>query len=168
MVAPVARWRIRTATDFGLANAEVIAQACREARVPFYVACALFEKESKGRNVWGNDKGGMFADLPADLLVTKGGYEIFEYYVVELNRTSNGVGPAQITWRGFFPDMRKKGLKPWDVHDNMLYGLQLLYLYKQEKGATWEDAGTAYNGAESYGIDFMMKVVEWKKRLRVK
>lgn len=164
---PVSETRIQAAEDFGLRNADQIALACREAGVPFFVACALFEKESGGRNLWGNDVGGMFADLPNDWLVTKGAFEIFEFYVVTKQQTSNGVGPAQITWRGFFPDMRAKGLKPWVPHDNMLYGLQLIHDYKNVKGATWEDAGTKYNGARSYGEDFAEKVAEWKNRLAV-
>jgi hypothetical protein len=165
-IEPVAPERIVIAQDFGLKNVDYIAIACREAGVPFPVACALFEKESKGINQWGNDEDGFFRELPPEFLVTKSTFEVFEYYVMELGRKSNGVGPAQITWKGFFPDMRKRGLWPWNVHDNMLYGLELLHLYKAKLGATWETAGTAYNGQKSYGIDLAEKVNEWRERLR--
>jgi hypothetical protein len=158
--------KIRIATQFGLENATTIALAARKAEVPLAVASALFEKESMGRNIWGNDRGGVFEPLPFGWQVTKAGYEIFEHYVVVLGYTSNGCGPAQITWRGFFPDMRAKGLKPWRPYDNMLYGLQLLHDYKNVHGATWEDAGTKYNGARSYGIDFAEKIREWRTRYR--
>jgi hypothetical protein len=156
--------RIRIATKFGLHDALTIARAARKAEVPYFVACALFEKESMGRNIWGNDVGGTFEELPFGWEVTKGAYEIFEYYVVTLKAASNGVGPAQITWRGFFQDMRIKGLQPWKPYHNMLYGLQLLHDYKNVHGATWEDAGTRYNGARSYGVDFAAKVREWRER----
>jgi hypothetical protein len=166
-VNPVSPERIEIAMLHGLHNVPTMALACREAEVPFFVACALFEKESKGKPVWGNDEGGVFKELPDDdpaFYVTKATFKIFEYYVFDLGRTSNGVGPAQITWKGFFPDMKAKGLKPWNIHHNMLYGLQLLHDYKNVHGATWEDAGTKYNGAKSYGVDFAAKVREWKQR----
>lgn len=165
---PVTDKRIKIAEEFGLENVPAAAEACRNAGVPFFVACALLEKESMGRNVYGNDVGGVFTDLPSSFRVNRGNFEVFEYYVVKRGKASNGVGPAQITWRGFFPDMRKKGLKPWRPYDNMLYGFGLLALYKAEHGATWEDAGTKYNGARSYGVDFAKKVREWKTRLGVK
>lgn len=162
--APVSDRRIQIATDHGIHNADILAVAAREAGVPYNVACALMQKESGGLNLWGNDAGGMFNELPADITVTKGGYEVFEYYVVHLGHTSNGVGPCQITWRGFFEDMRAKGLKPWDVHDNMVYGLGLLALYRAKGDHTWEYVGEKYNGSKSYGISFAQFVAEWKAR----
>lgn len=167
MLAPVSPERIQIARDYGLANVPSAAKACREAGIPFYVACALLEKESGGNNVWGNDPGGMFSELPSDFRVTESTFRIFEYYVVMLGRQSNGVGPTQITWRGFFEDAKKKGLALWHPYDNMIYGFGLLALYRAQEGTTWEDAGTKYNGSKAYGKDFAEKVRAWRKRLDV-
>lgn len=160
--------RIQIAVDHGCVNVQPMMLASAAADVPFPVACALFTKESYGgKNIWGNDENGMFSSLPEDFLVTKGAFEVFEWYVVEAElRTSNGVGPGQITWKGFFPDMRAKGLRAWVPLDNMTYGLELLHDYKAKAGATWEDAGTAYNGHRSYGIDFAEKVREFRSYMQ--
>lgn len=166
---PVAPRRIRIAKERGLQNVDIIAITCREAGVPFPVACALFQKESGGRNVYGNDAGGMLSGYKVP--VNRENYLAFRYMVVEKGHTSNGVGPSQITYAGslvagkrnggFFREMELQGLKPWDVHDNMLFGLRLLKKYRQETG-NWVRAGTKYNGATSYGLDLQKKIKEWR------
>mgnify|MGYP006143641581 CR=1 FL=1 len=158
---------ILIAKQYGIKNAELVAEAATIAKIPFSVACALVSKESYGgENLWGNDEGGVFAELPREMTVTKGAFEVFEYKVVTLKETSNGVGPTQITWRGFFPDAREKGLKLWKPLDNMIYGFGLLHLYRYEQQLTWEEAGTRYNGAKSYGEDFVEQNALWRKRFR--
>lgn len=161
---PVTQARITTAGKT-LQNAHIAAVACRDAGLPFYVACALLEKESGGRNVFGNDKGGALSGFPDT--VNKDNYAVFRWLVIDKGQTSNGVGPCQITYRGFFTDMEKRGLKPYDAHDNMRYGFELLARYEREKGS-WAAAGTAYNGAAAYGRDLEKKVAEWKQRLGIK
>lgn len=165
MTAPVTPKRIAIAKQAGLWNVDAAAVACREAGLPFFAACALLEKESGGRNVYGNDKGGVLSGFP--LQVNADNFAAFRWEVVDRGRTSNGVGPCQITYRGFFHEMEKRGLKPYDVHDNMLFGFDLLRRH-YEAGGSWVAAGTAYNGARTYGIDLDKKVGEWKQRLGIK
>ncbi len=162
---PVTQRRIDIAKKFGLSNVDTIARACRDAGVPFYVACALFEKESGGRNVYGNDKGGALSGFPG--AVNYGSYAVFKWLVFEKGQTSNGVGPAQITYKGFFTDMEKQKLKPYVVYDNMLYGLKLLNSHYLAGGKSWRVAGAKYNGADTYGADLDKKIREWGKRLEI-
>lgn len=160
MVASAAQ--IKKAADHGLKNVELIAKAADATKLPFYAACALMEKESGGRNVYGADRGGALSAYPHD--VTEENYRVFEWLVFTKKQTSNGVGPCQITWKGFFPDMVSKGLKPWDALDNMKYGMGLLAGYYKSDG-TWTKAGKRYNGGGAYGRDLEKKVAAWKARL---
>jgi len=98
--------------------------------------------------------------------VTEAKWREFRRLVVDLHHTSNGVGPCQITYRGFFTDMEAQGLRPWVPHDNMLYGFRLLARYHADKGS-WEAAGTAYNGSSQYGRDLAALVEKWRKRLHI-
>lgn len=155
--------KVELAQRHGLSNTKIILEAAREAGIPFYVGCALMEKESHGRNVYGNDSGGTFAGAPFG--VNKYNWQVFRWLVVSKGHRSNGVGPAQLTYKGFFTDMESKGLKPWDPHDNMLYGFRLLKKYKNEKGS-WTAAGTAYNGSASYGRELADLVEKWRERIQ--
>ena len=163
MTPPVGAKRIATASKL-LENADVAAVACREAGLPYFAACALLEKESGGRNMFGHDKGGALSGYPGE--VTADTYAVFRWLVLDQRVTSNGVGPCQITWRGYFRDMEKQGLKPYDVHDNMLYGFRLLKRHHDATG-TWEGAGTRYNGSAAYGDDLAKRVHEWAVRLGI-
>lgn len=155
--------KLELAQRHGLSNTKHILAACREAKLPFYAACALMEKESRGRNVYGNDSGGTFAGAPFG--VNKYNWVVFRWLVITKGARSNGVGPAQLTYKGFFTDMEAQGLKPWEPHDNMLYGFRLLKKYKNERG-TWEGAGTAYNGSSTYGREFADIVEKWRRRVQ--
>lgn len=162
--APVTPERIQIAVDYGIENADILAVVCREVGIPFWAACALMEKESMGRNVYGHDAGGALSGFEQP--VTRRNFEVFEWLVFDKGQTSNGVGPCQITWKGYFGAMRDAGLKAWDVHDNMLFGLRLLWHY-YEASESWAVAGQRYNGAAAYGRDLAVKVLEWRKRLRI-
>lgn len=157
---PVSPERVAIAEDFGLKNVEDAASACRVAGIPFWAACALLDKESGGRNVYGHDRGGALSGFPDE--VDRSNYRVFRW-LVENGQTSNGVGPCQITWPGHFSAMSVKGLRPWVPLDNMIYGFTLLREHYDKHG-TWREAGTAYNGAESYGLDFVAKCNEWRDR----
>lgn len=170
MPRPVGSERVQIARDYGLKNVAAIAFACREAEVPFAVACALMEQESGGRNVYGHDAGGALSGYPR--LVTEENFKVFEWLVFDQGQTSNGVGPAQITYKGYFTQMKTEGLLPWDAHDNMLFGLRIL---RANFNATnsWEKAGARYNGgprpnadAQGYGRDLAEKIDQWRKRFR--
>ena len=173
-LGPVKQWRIDAAAAAGIENADAAAKACRRAGLPFWVACALLEKESGGRNIFGHDKGGAG---PHGQPVTRANFEAF-YREVLGGATSNGVGPCQITWAGsvkggerdggYFAQMLGMDLAPWKPLDNMVFGFALIRKHYNRLGDSWQKAGAAYNGRESYGADFLAKVIGWNDRLKIK
>lgn len=162
MTTSVAPRKIKIAKDFGLANVDIIAPVSRSVGLQFYAACALMQKESMGRNVYGHDSGGALSGFPGE--VNQGNWEVFRWLVFDQNKASNGVGPCQLTYRGFFTDMEKQKLKPYIVWDNLLYGLRLLKGY-HDLTQSWKAAGTKYNGSALYGASFEKIVGEWKVRI---
>lgn len=164
--------RIAIAKEFGLKNVETAAKVATEVGLPFWAACTLLQKESGGRNVYGHDSGGV---RPAEVPNAR---NFFDFLVQVMNgKTSNGVGPTQITYAGSLKDghrdggyfrlMAEQGLLPWRVEDNMRFGFTLLRDHKKRTG-NWTGAATAYNGGADYGRDFVVKANEWRKRLGIK
>lgn len=150
----------------GFQNVEAIANACDATGCMFYLAVAMIEKESKGRNVYGSDKGGALSGFPK--LVNRGNFEVFEWLIFTKNQTSNGVGPTQITDKGFFTQMKNQDLNPWEPAHNIFFGVRLLYGYYQTGRKTMgrhdsiRYAGTKYNGAEAYGDSLLEVALRWK------
>ena len=169
MTVPIRR--VRIAENYGLQNAGVLAQVCSELIFPYAVGCALMEQESMGRNVYGHDAGGALSGFEKE--VDASNFAVFRWMVMEKGQTSNGVGPSQITWAGplrngvrsggFFKRMEERGLLPYDVHDNMFFGVELLQRHF-ERTLSWESAGRLYNGSTQYGIDLAEKIVAWRRR----
>lgn len=171
---PVPAARVKLASKH-LKNADLAAAACRQVGLPFWAACALLEKESGGRNIYGHDKNGVFSrdEFPE---VTAQNFMTFLVRVMN-GETSNGVGPCQITFAGslksgyrdggYFRQMAEANLLPWDPQDNMKFGFQILRNRYRAKGS-WKAAGAAYNGRLTYGIDLVEKMNEWRKRLKIK
>lgn len=173
MTAAVTKARIATARKH-LANVEAAAVACREANLPFFVACALLEKESVGRNVYGHDAGSINS-APGELEVTD--VNFLQFLVKVLNgATPNGVGPCQVTYAGalvgghrdggYFRQMIEQGLRPWVPEENMRFGFALLKRHYDATGS-WRDAGSRYNGSPVYGAELEARIAVWKKRLGI-
>lgn len=122
-------------------NEQIIRQAAAEVGVPAHIALAFAQAESNGRMVYGHDAGGVHSTR--DGAITVDGIEwpkgsnipVTEASFRELERRvaagekSNGVGIMQITYPGFFPDARKKGLDLATAADNIRYGLTLIRGY---------------------------------------
>ena len=120
--------QIKIAKDAGMREVDTIAQCCNETGARFYIALAMLEKETGNcRNVYGHDAGGALSGFPGT--VDKSNFAVFEWLVFKKGQTSNGVGPSQLTFKGFFTDMEAKGLKPYDLHDNIAYGIKLIQGY---------------------------------------
>ena len=144
-----------------LYNAEAIVAASARAGVPLWVAAAMIRQESTGRNVFGNDVGGVFStpDTP-DIEVTPARYAEFYARAIQpkidagsnsAGETSNGVGPAQITFWGFHRDAKAEGLDLTDPEDNIFYGLRILkgYLGGDYTEASVKISATRYNAGPS-------------------
>jgi hypothetical protein len=163
--------QIKIAKDHGMREVDLIARCCNETGVRFYIALAMLEKETGTcRNVYGHDAGGALSGFPG--AVNKDNYAVFRWLIFTKGQTSNGVGPSQLTFKGFFTDMEGKGLKPYDIHDNISYGIKLIYSYYRDgrdrlnKSVTesLRYAGTRYNGASAYGDRFLDVALKWKER----
>jgi hypothetical protein len=131
------------------------------------LACAavLLEKESAGgRNVWGHDAvatGGIYVKGGE---VTKAAYLAYKARRAELG--AQGVGPCQLTWRGFQDRADDRG-GCWDWHVNAAVGFETLSGLVRRHG---ERAGfRRYNGsgpaAERYADDAMARLATWRIRL---
>jgi len=161
--------QIAKAKATGLKNVDAIAAASNKSGCPFYLACAMIQRESNGKNVYGHDQGGALAGFPGE--VELGNWDVFRWLVFDKGQTSNGVGPAQLTYKGFFTDMEKEGLKPYQPSDNILYGVHLLFRYYRDARKTLgvrdsiKKAGTKYNGASAYGDGLLEMALEWKDRV---
>lgn len=190
-MAPVGEGRIALASRT-LANADAAALACRRAGVSYAVACALMEKESGGRNIYGHDVGGALSTASgpvtvagvtypkgADIPVGRLNFGVF-LLMIGAGARSNGVGPCQITYAGDLPDGRTggyfrqmlddEGLDPADPVDNVVKGLTTLGRLHDQYGS-WATAGAVYNGgshpsdrAVAYGIDLARRINAWRDR----
>ena len=152
--------QLNVARARGLSNVAALAAASARAKVPFHVACALMEKESHGRNVYGNDPGGVLSGFPHP--VTESNFAAFWWEVSQRGQTSNGVGPSQLTSRGLIQDCISAGLDPWDPEDNMTFGLRTLKRYHKEADGSWRVAGERYNGSPVYGQDLVERIRQWQ------
>lgn len=178
---PVTPERVDAASRY-IANTRPLSIACRQADVTFHLACALIEKESGGRNVYGHDRGGVYSTTPQPPVTA---LTFAAFLVAVMNGAiSNGVGPCQITYAGgtvnghrdggYFRQMLEEGLAPWSTFDNMLFGLRILGRNLTVAGGDIAAAGAAYNGgsnpspaAIAYGKDLAAKDAIWRTRLGI-
>jgi hypothetical protein len=160
-------------------NIPVIAQVADETGFTFYHLLALFEQESRGLNIYGkHDEGGTFQGFKDP--VTECNYRAFYHEVVIRGRPSNGVGPGQLTWRGYHEDMQAKGLKCWDLKQNMDYSAKIYWGYwlKARKAGwsvrssiqwagTWYNAGSDEDKIIDYGRALEAKAAKWRALIGV-
>ena len=162
-------------TTSGLANADLIVQAATATGIPLAILAAMVQKESGGQNIYGRDgkdtaSPGVYAnDYP--LQVAKENFTEFRAAVLA-GQKSNGVGPSQITYPGYwkqYPDYPF-----WDVLANLKFGATLLMdlLDGDYSDASISSAGAHYNGgtnpdskALAYGADLLTKTNAWRAKL---
>lgn len=151
----------------GVHNAEAIVRAAVAVGLEVAIAAAIIQKESNGRNIYGHDRGGVFSTAalgkPADNQVTEATFRIFAQRVAN-GETSNGVGPAQITWPNYFSLAERRGIRMWVPEDNIRFGLNVFANHLRGSGDVVE-AGRAYNGARQYGVDLARMVSDWRQIL---
>lgn len=157
--------RIQVATDYGLQNAEHIAAAATETGVPMRWAFALIEQESMGRNVYGNDVGGALSGFPHE--VNKHNYRVFRWLVFEKGMKSNGVGPAQITYRTYH---ESEDDELWDPLKNIRRGLTIFADWRIPHERSWFAAAGHFNGGNvpnmTYADEVRDKARAWRQRWR--
>lgn len=156
-----------------LDNPAAIVAAAGRAGVPVAVAAALAELETGGRNVYGHDRGGVFA-APDGALVPVTPESLAELRArVAAGERSNGVGPAQITWPPLFDRADALGLDLAEPEDNMTLGLMVLAEHARgdlspaglERAGTLYNAGTLAEGVTDYGRRLARAAAAWAERL---
>lgn len=157
----------------GIKNAHALEAASAATGLPLHIAAAFVAKESRGANVYGNDTGGVFATPGApDMPVTRTNYAEFYRRVVDLGQRSNGVGPMQITYRGYHPRAKAQGIALWEPFENMVFGFRILMssLGGDYSKSRIEHAGTVYNvgningGITAYGRGAYVQSEVWRGR----
>lgn len=149
-------------TKGGLKNAAAIVNAAATSGVPLYIAAAFVEQESGGANVYGHDAGGLFPGKA----VTQSNFKTFLSKVVRDGHTSNGVGPLQITYPGYFK--QNPSYPFWDPEHNILFGLQIIQKNLPRglnAAAQLYNSGSA-TGAPSYGESVVNRAAKWKSALQ--
>ena len=177
-------------TGQNMENAAAIIAGSQASGVPLHIAAAMIEKESRGRNVYGGDAGGIFSPRPnpvtvdgttytdpARVPVTRDNYLRFLSLLLETATRakkpvviSNGVGPAQITFWGYHWDARQAGIDLSDAAQNIAFGLRILAGHLAgrtdqagvEAAGTMYNAGTLQNGVNGYGRDLWVKAEAWR------
>jgi hypothetical protein len=165
--------QITKAADEGtMVNIDVLAHWCDQAGFPFFLGLAILQKESGGKNVYGHDVGGALSGYPDP--PDENNFRVFRWMIDVAKQASNGVGPMQITYKGYFPLMDKLGLKPWIPYDNIRYGIQNIltpsFLAQRktqaDRKAFWAMAN-AYNTGKAttspapYADDALVQADKW-------
>lgn len=162
-------------TGQGFVNVADLIAAASFVGLPLWIAAAFASKESHGRNIYGHDRGGVFTTTDgSNITVTEENYKEFYHRVVDLKETSNGVGPMQITYRGYFPQAATQGLKLWVPYDNFVFGFRIIKskftsgeytLEEIQKAGTLYNAGNLNNGITAYGYDVATRAMKFKELL---
>ncbi len=160
-------------TQGGLVNVTSLVTAAGQVGVPIHVAAAFAEQESGGQNIYGHDKFGVFTKPQGvNLPVTKENFAEFFQKVVVQGRRSNGVGPMQITYPGYFPMAAKQNLRLWLPLENFLFGFGVIsgFLATNYTDTSISRAGQRYNsgsptGAPDYGKSVVRRAAVWRTRL---
>ena len=128
----------------GFAHPFLTVAALRKADIKPQTAAALLTKESGGgRNVFGHDHGSNLPDRPP-----YSGHNVTETRARRLfdSPFSNGVGPTQLTSKGFVKIARQRGGE-WRPFVNMTVGFEIVGGLIREHGV---GRGAArYNGGDS-------------------
>ena len=153
----------------GFQNADAIVRAANDTGLPLGIAVALIAKESMGANVYGHDAGGAMSGAGA---VTEDNFKNQFLPLVMAGHTSNGVGPTQITYPGYFT--QNPNLAWWDPYTNMCFGFNLMkgYLNGNYSDSALIAAGSMYNSgtttgsASTYGKTFDQLATTWTDKLK--
>jgi hypothetical protein len=152
-------------TAGGILHAGMVVPLAAVAGLDLACAAVLLEKESSGgRNVWGHDPvrtGGIYVKGGE---VTEAAYRAYRARRAELG--AQGVGPCQLTWRGFQEQADERG-GCWKWSVNVAVGFETLAGLIRKHG---ERGGfRRYNGsgpaAERYADDAMTRLARWRTRL---
>ena len=146
----------------------VVVREARRVRLPIALACAVVEKETGFRNVFGHDAvRNPVKSPPGGLLtVTRENYGQYLHHRRQ-GLGNQGVGPMQLTSPGLQDRADQLG-GCWQPGPNIRVGLEFLAGNIRRLGL--RPGVVAYNGsgpaAQRYGDDVLARARVWEKRLR--
>ena len=94
----------------------------------------------------------------------------FKWLVFTKGQRSNGVGPSQLTFKGFFTDMESR-VSSRTTCTTLAYGVKLIEQYYRDGrdqvsvNDALRYAGTRYNGSSAYGDSLLIVAFKWKARV---
>lgn len=145
---------------------EAVLRAADRENCPWWaaLACLWMETGERGANIYGHDVGGAG---PHGEEVTE---ENFREFLAALRdgETSNGVGPLQITYPGYFLDDPDR--EWWMPERSAEVGCRILRDLINAEGDSYEalkrvgsryNSGNPYDAYESYGILFSNRCKSW-------
>lgn len=155
---------IQILKDHGIENPTAIVAAINSSGIPAGVAMGMIMKETGGANIYGHDAGGACHGWGE---VTEDNFRNNFLPVVLNGGTSNGVGPTQITYPGYF--RQNPNYAWWDPYWNCLFGFNLLKGYcggdysfeNLARAGSVYNSGTPTGAYNTYGLTFANFVVQW-------
>jgi hypothetical protein len=151
----------------GTQRAAEVVELAAAAGLELAAAATLLEKESGGgRNVWGHDNVKTGGHYVKGAEVTEEAYRNYKAARDRGQVGSQGVGPTQLTFKGFQDRADQRG-GCFDWRVNCAVGFEILADHIRRLGT--RDGFRAYNGsgpaAEAYAKDAMGKLAAWQSRL---
>lgn len=147
-------------------NPELVIEEAKREGLRLSLACAILEKESSGgQNVFGHDRGTIFAGAGK---VTREKYLDYKRQrdAERGRRRMQGVGPVQLTWWEWQNEADAEG-GCWDPRFNMRIGFRNLVKLMRAHGEP--DGIRRYNGtgeaAEAYSRDVRARARRWHQTL---
>ena len=141
-------------------RAGIIIREALRTGLPLAMACVMRMKESEGgRNIYGHDRGACSNFPGRNVEVTRENYQ--EYLACVRNGGKrNGVGPDQLTWRGYQEEADRRG-GCWRPEINIAVGSEILAGHYKRHGA-WE-AFKRYNGKPIYADQAIAMLPRWER-----
>lgn len=151
----------------GIVRAPEVVEFAEAAGLDLAAAATMLQKESGGgQNIWGHDNVPTAGTYAHGGEVTQADYLAYRQAVIAGRAGRQGVGPTQITWRGYQDQADGLG-GCWDWRCNITVGFQALAAHIRTSGL--RDGFRDYNGsgpaAEAYADEAMALYREWCTRL---
>lgn len=145
---------------------EAVLRAADAENCPWWaaLACLWMETGERGANIYGHDAGGAG---PHGEEVTEENFREF-LAAIRNGETSNGVGPLQITYSGYF--LQDPDREWWMPERSAEVGCRILRDLINAEGDSYEalkrvgsryNSGNPYDAYESYGILFSNRCKSW-------
>jgi hypothetical protein len=146
---------------------DAVLRAADAVGCPWWAALGALKMETgeAGANIYGHDAGGACSGWGE---VTRDNFLNYFWPIVSEWGTSNGVGPLQVTYNGYF--INDPNREWWDPQKSSEVGCAILKGLIQSEGDSYEDlkrVGSRYNSGsadgayEAYGIPFSEACRYW-------